>query len=90
MAHNVRCWLQAYLVLRGRGKGDDTATMAKPQAAKFLTKAKTNNSQHVTPSAGSSKILDIPGLGGINDPEIQVIIKLIHRNRLISFNRLAL
>jgi hypothetical protein len=64
--------LQAYLVLRGRGKGDDTATMAKPQAAKFLTKAKTNNSQHVTPSAGSSKILDIPGLAGINDPEIQV------------------
>ena len=49
LAHNDWCWLQAYLVLRGRGKGDDTATMAKPQAAKFLTKAKTNNSQHVTP-----------------------------------------
>lgn len=66
--------MQAYLVLRGRGKGDDTTNTAKPQAAKFLSKAaKTSNSNvHRTASVGHH--LNIPGLAGITDPDIQVMI----------------
>ena len=67
---------QAYLALRGRGKGDDSTT-TKPQAAKFLAKPKSANHSNVTPSVGSFKTDMIPELSSVNDPDIQVsILKL--------------
>jgi len=66
--------MQAYLVFRGRGKGDDNSNASKPQAAKFLPKPKSSTS-NVTPSIGSFKG-DIPELSSISDPELQVSISV--------------
>lgn len=73
LLHCATPTIKAYLVLRGRGKGDDVQAMTKPQAAKFLAKSK-NSSHNATSSRGSNRDLDIPGLHTISDPEIQVSI----------------
>ncbi|XP_076061423.1 putative G-protein coupled receptor CG31760 [Oratosquilla oratoria] len=48
---------KAYLVMKGQGKGEDSVSMTKPIAAKFLTKPKPGNS-HLSTTSSSGGVLE--------------------------------